>query len=198
MANAGQGGVLDERARATRRKILVESTKLFARRGYHKTTVTDIANAIGMTQGALFHHFPTKEAVLHAVLERLARGVREYTALIDGASAPEVVRRVVWLMCEHFARQPEATVCLATLATEFAGTDHPVLEEIRGAYEAFVGPFQGVLARLAPSANPRAAAIALIGAVQGVAIQNLLREGDPPLGELAEAFLCMLGISETR
>ena len=35
------GTIPDEKARATRRKILVEATKLFARRGYHRTTVAD-------------------------------------------------------------------------------------------------------------------------------------------------------------
>ena len=39
----------EERARATRRKILVEATRLFARQGFHKTTVSDLARAIGMT-----------------------------------------------------------------------------------------------------------------------------------------------------
>ena len=47
----------EERTRSTRRRILVEATRLFARRGFHKTTVADLSSAIGMTQGALFHHF---------------------------------------------------------------------------------------------------------------------------------------------
>lgn len=189
----GRAAGLDEKARATRRKILVESTKLFARRGYHKTTVSDIAAAIGMTQGALFHHFPNKEAVLRAVVERLRRGVREYRAFMADGDPGEAFVRIVAHMADHYRRQPEATVCLAALATEFAGTDHPVLERIREAYEEFVGPFEAVMARRPGVADPRAAAIAFIGAVQGIAIQGLLRDGDPPLEALADAFVALLG-----
>ncbi|MBI5443145.1 MAG: TetR/AcrR family transcriptional regulator [Deltaproteobacteria bacterium] len=195
MRGEGHVGVLDERARATRRKILVEATKLFARQGYHATTVADLAKAIGMTQGALFHHFPNKEALLHTVIARLARGVDEYRALMEGASPEEAVRGVVERMCEHFRRQPEAAVCLSALATEFAGTDHPILAEIEAAYERFVEPFAAVLAQVPTVANPRAGAIAFIGAVQGIGIQGLLRGGEPPLEEMASGFLGLFGVA---
>jgi AcrR family transcriptional regulator len=58
----------EARARDTHRKILVAATKLFARHGYHKTTITDICRLIDLTSGAVFHHIPTKEALLDAVL----------------------------------------------------------------------------------------------------------------------------------
>lgn len=198
MAKNGRDSILDEKARVTRRKIMVESTKLFARQGYHKTTVTDIANAIGMTQGALFHHFPNKEAVLYAVVDRLARGFEDYREVMDEGGAAETVKRVLCLMVKHFDNQPEATVCLAALATEFAGTEHPILEEIRRAYDSFVEPFAVVLASHSKIGEPRAAAIAFMGAAQGIAIQGLLREGDPPLEDLAQAFLSMLSMPEER
>ena len=133
MPKPGRNNILDERARATRRKILVEATRLFARQGYHKTTVTDIANAIGMTQGALFHHFANKEALLEAVVRRLARGFADYRAAMDPNSVQASFERIIESMVEHFEAQPEATLCLAALATEFAGSGHPILDDIRGA-----------------------------------------------------------------
>jgi hypothetical protein len=128
------------------------------------------------------------------VLARLARGVDEYKPLMAGVSPLEIVRSVVERMCEHFRRQPEATVCLSALATEFAGTDHPIRAEIEAAYERFVEPFAAVLAEVPTVADPRAAAIAFIGAVQGIGIQGLLRGGAPPLEEIARGFLDLLGL----
>ncbi|MDW7710423.1 MAG: TetR/AcrR family transcriptional regulator [Deferrisomatales bacterium] len=183
----------DERAQATRRKILVAATELFARRGYHKTSTADLAATIGMTQGAVFHHFASKEALLHAVLERLARGLEAYRALLEGPASAGSVHRVVDLMVEHFKRQPEATICLAALATEFAGSGDPVLETIRRIYDSFVVPFEEVLARHPRVSSPRVAAVSFIGAVQGIAIQGLLREGNPSIDVLARGFLEMLG-----
>ncbi|GAB4278464.1 MAG: hypothetical protein Kow0092_34240 [Deferrisomatales bacterium] len=193
MESSGRRVPPEEKARATRRRILVEATRLFARQGYHKTTVADIADAIGMTQGALFHHFANKEAVLEAVVDGLARGMDQYRDAMERADPRASVRRVIDHMVDHYRRQPEATVCLAALATEFAGTGHPVLERILEAYERFVEPFAAVLAADAGVEDPRAAAIAFIGSVQGIAVQGLLRGGEPPLERLARAFAGLLG-----
>ncbi len=183
-----------EKARATRRKILVAATRLFARQGFHKTTVLDISSGIGMTPGAVFHHFPTKEALLHAVVDRLGRGLRAYRDTVErGAPSARTVDAVVALMCEHFNRQPEATICLAALATEFAGTDDPILARIRLVYDAFVDAFAVLLAGHPRVANPRAAACAFMGAVQGIAIQGLMREDEMTIEQLARGFLDMSG-----
>lgn len=196
MAKNGRSSMLDEKARATRRKILAESARLFARQGYHKTTVTDIANAIGMTQGALFHHFPSKEALLEAVVQRLARGFDEYRAAIDPDSVQATLERVIAAMVDHYEAQPEATLCLAVLATEFGGSGHPILKSIRAAYDGFVEPFQELLARCPGVEDPRAVAIAYIGAMQGIGTQGMLREGNPSLRELAFAFRTILQMPE--
>lgn len=190
----GRHSVLEQKARATRRKILVEATKLFARQGYNKTTVADIASAIGMTQGALFHHFPTKESLLNAVVDGLAHGIESYRAVLDGKRSSDAVRRMVELMIRHFEKQPEATICLAALATEFAGSGDPILHKIRRIYDLFVDSFAEILSTHPAVRNPRAAAIAFMGSVQGIGIQGLLREGNPSLGELALAFFEMLNM----
>ena len=69
----------EAKSEVTRKKILVAASRLFARRGYHKTTITDIAQAIGLTSGAIFHHFASKEALLEAVVAWLARGITIYS-----------------------------------------------------------------------------------------------------------------------
>jgi len=54
----------------TVQKILETSLRLFVEKGYEKTTVLDIvANLGGLTRGAFYHHFKSKEEVLDAVLK---------------------------------------------------------------------------------------------------------------------------------
>jgi AcrR family transcriptional regulator len=57
---------------ATRDRILDAALALFSERGFKATTVIDIETAAGLTPGAggVFHHFPSKRAVLAAALER--------------------------------------------------------------------------------------------------------------------------------
>lgn len=50
--------------------IIAVSEKLFLETGYEKTSMQDIVNALGMSKGAIFHHFKSKEDILHAVLNK--------------------------------------------------------------------------------------------------------------------------------
>ena len=58
-------------------KILSTSAALFMEKGYDKTSMQDIVNALGMSKGAIFHHFKSKEDVLNAVMEEQFRQVTE-------------------------------------------------------------------------------------------------------------------------
>ena len=54
----------------TVQKILDTSLRLFAEKGYEQTTVLDIvANLGGLTRGAFYHHFKSKEEVLRAIID---------------------------------------------------------------------------------------------------------------------------------
>lgn len=53
----------------TVRKILDVSTQLFLEKGYEKTSMQDIVNALGMSKGAVYHHFKSKEELFSQVVE---------------------------------------------------------------------------------------------------------------------------------
>jgi AcrR family transcriptional regulator len=55
----------------TKERILLTSLGLFAQRGYEGTSVSDIAEALGMTKGALYRHYESKRAILDAILRRM-------------------------------------------------------------------------------------------------------------------------------
>jgi AcrR family transcriptional regulator len=76
----------ERQACKTRRRILPVAAKLFARHGYHKTTVNDIARGVRMTTGTVFHHFPSKEALLDTSVFRLFQE-KEDLAWKSGKSA---------------------------------------------------------------------------------------------------------------
>lgn len=54
----------------TYEQIIVVSANLFKERGYDKTSIQDIIDALGMSKGAIYHHFKSKEEVLNAVIDR--------------------------------------------------------------------------------------------------------------------------------
>ncbi len=52
-------------------KILEVSLALFNEKGYEKTTIQDIVNALGMSKGAIYHHFKSKEDIICALSDKL-------------------------------------------------------------------------------------------------------------------------------
>lgn len=53
-------------------KILEASSRLFAERGYYNTSMEDIASAVGILKGSLYHHVSSKEQILDRILEEMA------------------------------------------------------------------------------------------------------------------------------
>lgn len=58
-----------QQAQATKQALIDVARELFTSRGYFAVGVRDFAAAVGMTRGALYHHFPDKEALFVAVFD---------------------------------------------------------------------------------------------------------------------------------
>jgi AcrR family transcriptional regulator len=57
-----------------RATLMAEAAQLFRRRGYHATSMSDIAEAMQLNKGTLYYYFPSKADILHAIyLEAYAR-----------------------------------------------------------------------------------------------------------------------------
>ena len=57
----------------TYEKILAVSEELFLTKGFDKTSMQDIVNALGMSKGAIFHHFKSKEDIFDAIFAKTAK-----------------------------------------------------------------------------------------------------------------------------
>src|SRR5512147_1756795 len=66
-------GVKQEQSRRTRAALIEAATALLLDRGYEGTTLALLAQKVRMTKGAIYHHFPDKEALLRAVMEHVRR-----------------------------------------------------------------------------------------------------------------------------
>lgn len=62
------GGQLTD-PESARGKLLQMAAHLFRSKGYERTTVRDLASAVGIQSGSIFHHFKSKDEILRAVME---------------------------------------------------------------------------------------------------------------------------------
>ena len=79
--------------------VVRRAVELFIRQGYEATSVGDLARELGVTKSAIYHHVPSKEALLAAALdealEGLSRAIDDAVAVRPGTSAYERLRRAV-------------------------------------------------------------------------------------------------------
>ena len=80
-----------ERMEATRRRVLDGARRAFAAHGYEGATVKLLEEETGLSRGAIFHHFPDKEALFLALAEEDAD---EVAALVDDHGLVEAMRRL--------------------------------------------------------------------------------------------------------
>ena len=79
--------------KGTVEKIIVFSSELFTKQGYEKTSMQDIVDALGMSKGAIFHHFKSKEEIFLAVIDRqseyIKRQLQIWVEEMEGFTARE-------------------------------------------------------------------------------------------------------------
>ena len=78
---------LAEKSEMTRQRLVDVARGLFAERGYAATGTEDLVERVGLTRGALYHHFRDKEDLFRAVVERAAQLQAERIAAAAAAAA---------------------------------------------------------------------------------------------------------------
>ncbi len=66
---------MQQRSEETRTKILDTANRLFSKIGYDATGVAEICAGAGVSKGAFYHHFPTKQAVFLVLMEQWLAGL---------------------------------------------------------------------------------------------------------------------------
>ncbi|GIG55073.1 TetR/AcrR family transcriptional regulator [Demequina activiva] len=167
-----------QRGRDTRALIVDAAMAQFAESGYRASSLRDIAARAGMTHPGVLYHFPTKEALLMAVLQRRDdEGKKRHPVLGHlGREALAGMARAA----AHNETQGAMVELYAVLSAEATGRDHP-------AHDYFVARYESLLATvteaytvardaggLRDGVEPDVAAPQLIALMDGLQVQWLM------------------------
>jgi AcrR family transcriptional regulator len=177
------GGYLKGRIR--REDIITAAAAAYGELGYHGSSLREIAKRVGISHAGLLYYFPTKEALLAAVLERrdAEDSEREQLTVPPGL---EVLRHFVAL-AEHNVRHPGIVDLYSRLAAEAVAEDHPAheyfLRHYRAARDGVHESFAALAARgeLRAGVEPGTAALTFIALMDGLQVQWLTTPGDVDL-----------------
>jgi AcrR family transcriptional regulator len=149
---------------ATRARILEAALGLFRKRGFEETTMREVASAAGMSLGAAYHYFPSKEAIVFAFYERTQEehDARVRDALAEG---PRDLRArlgaVVHGKLEQARRDRPLLGALLPWAARPGGPLSVFAPETRSIRERAIGLFEEALGDAVPVEARRMLASAL-------------------------------------
>jgi len=188
--------VTDEHLAARRQQILDAAVTCFARHGLHRTTMQDIFREAGLSPGAVYRYFPSKEAILRAIASEafgnVARVMRDEAPVAFGEAALEPYR----LLAELPLGTPgERTRLMVQLFGE-ALRDPAVHELVMGVVDFARAQLaervraEQAAGRLPPELDPDALARTVVALFHGYVIQRALYgEVDLPSYEAAVGAL---------
>lgn len=176
--------------------LLEAAATLFAERGYHATTIRDVAQAAGVTPGALYFHVPTKQALLVAVYtEGVDRIVRHVDNLVDRETEPALrFRRAIEAHLESIL---DASA-FARVIVRVVPNDVPeVAAELRAQRDRYETRFRALIAALElPSdRSPTLLRMLLLGALNSTPIWYRRARGD--LNAIIDEFVAVFGVTSS-
>ena len=166
---------------------LVEAAlRLAAQRSPAGITTGDLAQAVGITQGAVFRHFSNKEAVWLAVLDWTADTLMRRLQMAADAEmakpdklAPLAALNAVFMAHVDFVVAHPGVPRVIFQELQHA-QDTALKARVRGLMRQYRTLLMGVLERaqeqrlLAPGSDLQAAAVLFVGSVQGLVMQSLI------------------------
>lgn len=157
-----------------RQEILRTSARLFQQQGYDGTSMNDVAAALKLSKGGLYHHFQSKDEILFELMNH-AMDITEHRVIAPVKAIPQPEERLRMLIRRHIAvvlseRDREITVMLHE--------NHPLPPSLRKRINArkkdYVHFVENLIAEVqrgrGSTANitPRAAAFALLGMINWI------------------------------
>lgn len=131
-----------DRTKAQRQRVIEKAAELFAKKGFHETTVEDIAKALNLTKGSVYYYIPSKQDILYQLHaqahQRLLDRVR---SAVEAHDTPDVVlRKIITSQIEHNLSEVGGLAILAILRTwpSLAGRLRAKIVKMRDKHEALV------------------------------------------------------------
>lgn len=171
------------KGRATREEILDSAMQLFGEVGYNTASLREVSARVGISHPGLLHHFPSKAALLEAVLVRRDEidGAAFQADLDAGVDFFDALVRIV----ERNAARPGIVELFATLSAEATSPDHPAHAYFQERYRQIVADaVEGFErwrdeGRLHEGVDPGTAARLMVAVMDGLQVQFLLESETP-------------------
>lgn len=186
--------VVQARAEATRRRIIESAVDLFDELGYGETGLADVLQRAGVSKGAFYYHFDSKEAVASAIIDQFRVQNAERVAEAIDRNAPLLERIIVATFASSAMMNSEKTARIGNQLLQALGQVSSTATRIYAEWTtAFTRNLTNALKRVGTRDAVEAyeVAEAMWAAVLGCHLLSAALDGDPQT-RLARAWRAML------
>jgi AcrR family transcriptional regulator len=171
---------MQQRAEETRERIIKVAADSFARQGYDATGVAEICEGAGVSKGAFYHHFASKQAVFLELLQRWMAQLDERLESVrsEAGTVPEQLREMAGMMTFIF-QSAEGQLPIFLEFWRQASRDSAVWQATMAPYRRYRDWFvkiveAGIEEGSLRSVDADEAALALVALALGLILQGLL------------------------
>ena len=176
--------VSKEKSAENRSALLQAASRLFRKRGIDGVGVADIAKEAGLTHGALYAHFPSKEALAAEAFSYGFDGNMRRTRVWAGDRCPSFQDYLGGLLSARMRDDVETGCPMAASASEIGRQGTAVSASFRDAFENMVTLLENALEDGLPPARKRRLAVAAVAAEIGaIAVSRAVKNTDTALAD---------------
>ncbi len=189
---------VSERDKEQRRDdILAAAKKVFARKGFHATTIADVAKAARRSYGSIYWYFDSKEALFHALMESEERALRDHIAdalAREQGDGEAMFRAAVRATFEFF--EADRAVVKLLFRDAYALGDR-FEKHLLGIYERFIGDIELTIeseqrAGHIVAAPPRMVAFSVAALIGQIAHRRLSTDDGLDAGVVADFVVSLV------
>lgn len=169
-----------QRSAETQNQILNAAATCFANSGYDGTSVAEICQAAGVSKGAFYHHFPSKQAVFLALMERWLSGMDDQLQVLGGEQ-PDIPKRLLSMthIVGRLLQVPNRELLIYLAFINQATRDPDIWQAAIEPYHRYRDVVAGIIAAginqgSLQAVDPQTAASVVVALALGLLIQGFL------------------------
>jgi AcrR family transcriptional regulator len=181
----------------TKQRITQAARTLFSLHGCERTTIDDILSASGVTKGAFYHYFKSKDALCETIIDELIAAYQQLVGSLPAGEQPiELLRSLVARLAQLNA-SGEWVNCrlILRLSAEFQQAQAALQQKLAGFWQWYVGVFEDLImqcraaGQIKTNIAPRIQTHLLLNLIAGTLVLEKTGLSGPPLADMAEAII---------
>lgn len=182
---------LESLKESRKEQILVAALRLFSKKGFYHTSISDITKKANLSKGLLYNYFESKEDLLNQVVVFAFKDVtaagEEMYVLFNELPPEKIFKELIFSYFLMLKEEKELMKLTLSLAVQVSAIPS-VHDTIASIYSALLGQLEVVFEKMGYK-NPKMEAMLLGAIVDGVGIQYMLDVDNYPLDDLKEMII---------